>query len=309
MTNQMKLIFAGSGAFGLPTLRALQSQIVLVVSQPDRPAGRGRHLVPTPISQFALENNLPLLRTDHFNDEKLPEADAMVVIAFGQKISQAQANHPRLGSVNLHGSLLPKFRGAAPINWTILSGESFTGNSVIRLADRMDAGAILGQSRLEITPTETAGELHDRLSADGPNTIAKVLAGLGTIPEIPQDESQATRASKLSRRDAMLDWKTGAESISRRIRAFWPWPACHMRLLDATGNEVRRIALARARPAVSEGTRWHPGEIEGSGFINAGTDAVEILELQPEGGRVMSLADYRRGHPWMPGMRLESPEK
>jgi methionyl-tRNA formyltransferase len=307
--TDLKLIFAGSGAFGLPTLRALRQQVVLVVSQPDRPAGRGRRLVPTPISEFAIENNLPLLRTEQFNNEKLPPADVMVVIAFGQKISRQQADHPRLGSVNLHASLLPLFRGAAPINWTILTGQTDTGNSVIRLADRMDAGAIVGQSRLQIAATETAGELHDRLSDDGPGLMTRVLAGLGTIPEIPQDESKATRAAKLSRQDAMINWKTGAESVARKIRAFWPWPTCHVRLLDAANNEVKRLALARAKPAESEGTRWHPGEIEGSGFINAGPDAVEILELQPEGGRVMSFADYRRGHPWMPGMRLESPEK
>jgi methionyl-tRNA formyltransferase len=306
MTN-MKVIFAGSGAFGLPSLRALQSQVVLVVSQPDRPAGRGRHLVPTPVSQFAIENNLPLIRTEHFNDERLPAADVMVVIAFGQKISREQADHPRLGSINLHSSLLPLCRGAAPIPWTMLSGTTVTGNSVIRLADRMDAGAILGQSRLEIGETETAGELHDRLADNGPNLLASVLASLGAAPEIAQDESKATRAPKLSRRDAQLDWKTGAELVARRIRALWPWPTCHARLLDAAGNEIKRLSLARARPAESEGSRWNPGEIEGSGFVCAGTGAVEIMELQPEGGRVMSLADYRRGHPWMPGMRLESP--
>src|SRR3954470_20693861 len=154
----LKLIFAGAGEFGLPTLRALLDaghEIVQVVSQPDRPAGRGRKLTPTPIAQFALERGLPLLRTANINAEPLPAADVMVVIAFGQKIAENVVHHARLGSLNLHASRLPKFRGAAPINAAILAGETVTGNSVIRLAQKMDAGAILGQSMLEIGELET----------------------------------------------------------------------------------------------------------------------------------------------------------
>jgi len=306
----LRLIFAGSGAFGLPTLRSLGGEVVQVVSQPDRPAGRGRKLVATPIAQWAMENHLPLLRTERINEEKLEAADAMVVIAFGQKISREQADRPRLGSVNLHGSLLPLCRGAAPIPWTILSGRTFTGNSVIRLAERMDAGAILGQSRIEIGPVETAGELHDRLAEDGAALVARVLSDLaaGKAVETAQDESQATRASKLSRRDALSDWSANAESIALRIRALWPWPRCHAKVVDAAGGDVARVALVRARAAISEGPRWHPGEIEASGDVCAGNGgAVEILELQPEGGRVMKLDEYRRGHRWTAGLRLESP--
>jgi methionyl-tRNA formyltransferase len=307
--SSMRLIFAGSGAFGLPALRLLAGDVAQVVSQPDRPAGRGRKTAPTPIAQFALDQGIPLLRTSNINQEKLADADAMVVIAFGQKISQAQANRPRLGSVNLHGSLLPKCRGAAPVAWTILRGETVTGNTVIRLAERMDAGAILGQDRVEISPAETAGELHDRLAAAGAELVKKVLDDLaaGRAVENRQDESSATTAPKLTRGDAMIDWTATADTAARRICAMWPWPPCHVQLLDAAGGEIVRLSLARARAAASEGPRWHAGEIETTGFIRAGDGAaVEVLQVQPEGRRVMTLEEFRCGHPWMAGMRLVS---
>jgi len=306
----MRLIFAGSGAFGLPTLAVLKQRVICVVSQPDRPAGRGRHPTPTPIAQYAIENNLPLIRTADINAEALPDADVMVVIAFGQKIAPNQVNHPRLGSINLHGSRLPRFRGAAPVNAAILAGDAVTGNSVIRLAELMDAGAIIAQSKLTIGETETAGELHDRLSEDGPALVERVLQDMeaGTAVEAGQRQSQATAARKLSRRDTWLDWSLSGQAVALRIRGLWPWPGCHVRLLDAEGAEIARIALARAKACESEGTRWRDGEIDTTGRINAegGKSAVEILEVQPEGRRVMTLADFRRGHAWMPGMRLES---
>jgi methionyl-tRNA formyltransferase len=306
--NRLRVIFAGSGAFGLPTLAALKSQIALVISQPDRPAGRGRRNTPTPIAQFALDNQLPLLRTDQINAETLPDADVMVVIAFGQKISQEQAHHPRLGSVNLHASLLPKYRGAAPIAWAIFNGESVTGNSVIRLAEKMDAGAILAQSRLQIGDVETTSELHDRLAADGVALIGRVLDDLaaGRAVETLQDDSQASTAPKLSRQDAKIDWTADAPSIARRICALWSWPGCRVSLRDAAGHELAKLSLVRARAIPGEGPRWHDGEIETTGHIcvAGGAGAIEILELQPQGRRPMSLADYRRGHAWMPGMKM-----
>ncbi|MDB5288964.1 MAG: Methionyl-tRNA formyltransferase, partial [Phycisphaerales bacterium] len=153
----LRIIFSASGEFGVPTLEALlrsRHQIVQVVSQPDRPAGRGRGLTPTPVSQAALAASLPLLRTDNINAEKLPDADVMDVIAYGQKIAEHVVHHPRLGSINLHASRLPRYRGAAPINWAIINGETVTGNSVIRLAQKMDAGAVLALSEVVIGETE-----------------------------------------------------------------------------------------------------------------------------------------------------------
>jgi methionyl-tRNA formyltransferase len=307
----LKLIFAGAGEFGLPTLRALAEggyEIVQVVSQPDRPAGRGRKLTPTAIAQFAIERSLPLLRTANINDEKLPPADVMVVIAFGQKIADHIVHHPRLGSVNLHASRLPRFRGAAPIHAAILAGEKTTGNSIIRLTQKMDAGDVLAMSELPIGELETTGELHDRLAAGGVPLMLKVLDDLanGQATETPQDHSHATLARKLSRDSAKIDWTHTAEEIARQIRAMHPWPACHVRIIDSdTNRELARATLVRARPTAAKGES-RVGHIEWSGAITAGTGAVEVVELQPEGGRVMSLVDFRNGHPWKPGMRIES---
>jgi methionyl-tRNA formyltransferase len=310
VSDRPKIIFAGAGEFGLPTLRAIVEAgypVVHVVSQPDRPAGRGRKLAPTAITQFALEHKLAVTRTENINSESLPPADLMVVIAFGQKIAEAVTNHPRLGSVNLHASRLPKYRGAAPINWAIIDGETETGNSVIRLAQRMDAGAVLGMSRLSIGELETAGELHDRLSLDGAPLMLRVIDQLaaGSAREEAQDESRATRAVKLSRESSRIDWNRPADAIARQIRGMYPWPGCRVRLVDpANGAEIDRLTLVRARRAHGSGSQG--GFITNGGTVLAGDAAVEVVEVQPEGKRPMPLAAYRNGHRWEAGLRLES---
>jgi methionyl-tRNA formyltransferase len=306
----MNIIFAGSGEFGLPTLRALLAaghRIVQVYTQPDRPAGRGKKLSPTPVAQLALEMGLPLVRTADINAEHPPHADAMVVIAFGQKIAPHRVDHPRLGSVNLHASLLPKYRGAAPINWAIIRGETVTGNSVIRLVRTMDAGAILGQSQLPIDPLETAGELHDRLAEDGAALTLQVLDKLvdGTAIETPQDQANATAAPKLSRESAKIDWSRHAPEVASLIRGLYPWPGCRVRIVDEGGADRGRLVLVRSCPAAAVGSA--PGVIDPTGLVGAGDGTgVELVEVQPEGKRPMPLAAYRNGHPWAAGMRLES---
>lgn len=309
--ESLRIIFAGSGEFGLPTLGALlksSHRVVGVVTQPARPAGRGRGVTPTPIAKFADQAGVACLQTGNLNAEALPEADLMVVIAFGQKISQEKVNHPRLGSVNLHASRLPAYRGAAPINWAILNGEPVTGNSVIRLADRMDAGAILAQSAVMIGEVETAGELYDRLAEDGVGLVLKVVEDLadGTAVEKPQDEKSATIAPKLSRESARLDFARPAGEIARRILGLYPWPGCRAKICDTEGTELSRIRLVRARARNEEDDRWMPGEITSAGTIKAGAGTFELIECQPEGGKPMSIADYRRGHRWQAGLRLQS---
>jgi methionyl-tRNA formyltransferase len=310
----LKLIFAGSGEFGLPTLRALRSaghDIRLVVSQPDRPSGRGRRLTPTPISQFAIKECLELLRTPDINSADLPAADLLVVIAFGQKIAEHVANAPRLGSINLHGSRLPRHRGAAPVHAAILAGDEITGNSVIRLADRMDAGAILGMSELPIHPTETAGELHDRLAEDGKHLVLRVLQELaeGRSVELEQDHSRATLARKLSRNSAVLDFSQPSTVVARTIRGLAPWPGCRVRLLDPAGNDRGTLTLHRAAAETDDSSATcaaSPGTVLDDGTVSCGEGAIRVLELQPEGGRRLTLPEYRNGHPWARGMRLES---
>ena len=306
----LRIIFAGSGEFGIPTLRALRDaghEVVRVLTQPDRPAGRGRAMTSTPVAGVATAMGLDIVRTPDINREQLPSADVMVVIAFGQKIADAQVHHPRLGSVNLHASRLPRHRGAAPINWAILSGDTTAGNSVIRLAPRMDAGAVLAMSELTIGELATAGELHDRLSLDGAPLVLKVLEDLaaGRATEAPQDEAAATLAPKLSRESAVIDWTRAADECARRVRGLYPWPGCRVRLCDAQGTTLASLRLVRARAVASdELDRWRPGEVMSDGTIRAGDGSVEIAEVQPDGRTPMPLADYRRGHRWQPGLRL-----
>lgn len=306
----MRIIFAGSGEFGIPSLRALldAGHQVFPYTQPHRPAGRGRKITPTPVAQFCESRALPAVSTADFNAEKLPEADLMVVIAFGQKIAPHVVNHARLGSINLHASKLPRLRGAAPIHWAILRGENETGNSIIRLAEKMDAGAILAQSSVSIGKTETTGELHDRLSIDGVELIFRVIRDLdgGVAQETPQDESRATVAPKLTRQFSLIDWNVSADTLARKIRGLSPWPGCRVSITDAEGAEKARATLLRATCVEGEGPRWHPGEITIYGHVAAGDGAVEILDLQPDGKRPMTLSDYRRGNPWFPGLRLVS---
>jgi methionyl-tRNA formyltransferase len=309
--NGLRIIFAGSGEFGLPVLQSLLAsghELALVVSQPDRPAGRGRDLTQTPITRAAIAHSLPVLRTADINVETLPPADLMLVIAFGQKISETIVRHPRLGSINLHASKLPRYRGAAPINWAIINGEEVTGNSVIRLAPRMDAGAILAQSSVPIGELETAGELHDRLAVDGVELVRHALdqIAVGVQVEAPQDESSVTVAPKISRAISKLDFARPAAAIARRIRGLYPWPGCRVRVLDAGDNELARLRLVRARPTVDEGDRWQPGEIMSDGAVHTTDGAIEIVEVQPDGRTPMSLADYRRGRRWHAGLHLEA---
>jgi methionyl-tRNA formyltransferase len=309
--TRLKLIFAGSGEFGLPTLRALLGschEVVQVVTQPDRPAGRGRGLAPTPIARAAIEAKVPLLRTENINQETLAAADLMVVIAFGQKISEAQVNHARLGSINLHASRLPRHRGAAPINWAIINGDPITGNSVIRLAQKMDAGAILAQSELAIGELETAGELHHRLAQDGVHLVLQAIndLSLGSAVERAQKENESTSAPKLTRQSARLDFARPAAELARQIRGLYPWPGCRVRVQDVSGKELDRLRLVRARARADEAPPVSLAAITESGMIQTANGAIELVECQREGGRPMKMADYRRGHRWEAGLRMES---
>lgn len=304
----MRIIFIGSGEFGIPSFEALLQaghEIVLVVSQPDKGAGRGRQIKPTPIAQAAESRGIAVLKTADINSEKLPPADLSVVIAFGQKIGEHQVHHARLGMINLHGSRLPLFRGAGPIQAAIVSGETVSGNTIIRVTPRMDAGAMLGQSSVPIGELETAGELHDRLAADGAPLLVSVVQQLekGSATETAQDDSIATKAPKLSRATAQIDWSAPASKVARLIRGLFPWPGCHVRLVEESGGECARLTLVRARVIEQQGM---PGTILASGAIACGSGAIEIIDVQPEGKRQMSLAALRNGHPWKQGMRLEA---
>ena len=301
LPQDFRVLFAGSGAFGVPTLESLAGggHVVGVYTQPDKPAGRGNKLTPTPIAKAAEALGLPLTRTANLNDEQLPAADALVVIAFGQWVGGRVKRHPTHGAINLHASLLPRHRGAAPIHGAVLAGDDETGNSVIRLAKTMDAGRVLGQSRRPVGDDQTTGELHDLLAADGPVLVRRVLAELaaGTAEEVSQDPALATHQGKLARADAVLDFTRDARSVARRINGLSPWPGCRV----TVGGQT--VTLLKARPVAGSG---EPGEITADGTIACGSGSVEVLTLQPSGKKPMTLKDYRNGRAWDAGTKVEA---
>lgn len=308
----MNVVYFGSGAFGLPTLAHLASahRLTGVVTQPDRPAGRGGRPTPTPIAAWAGTHlpGVPVLKPEKVNDPGVVAmirawpADAWVVVAFGQKLGRALLADRF--AINLHASLLPRWRGAAPINAAILAGDAVTGNSVITLADRMDAGQVLGQSHREIEPTATAGELHDALAGDGPPLVEAVLArrAAGAIDARPQDESLVTIAPKLTRADGSLSFATPADDCRRRINALSPWPC-----VTATfrGGPLKLLRAAPS-PAFADAA---PGTIVGvdDGLVAcAPGTALRLLEVQAPGKRPMPWADYARGARVSPGEQLHA---
>jgi len=308
MTTRQRIVFLGSGAFGLPTLRWLASvhEVVAVVSQPDKPAGRGVELSPTPISAAAAASlpNVPLVRAPNVNEPETValldalKADAWVVIAFGQKLSKALLGGQK--AMNLHASLLPRWRGAAPIHAAMIAGDPLTGNTVITLAERMDAGLILDRSEHAISPTTTVGELHDLLAADGPAAIGRALERARR--EWPfgehQREADVTLAGKLSKADGWVDFCSDADTCRRRINGLSPWPG-----VTATfRNEPLR--LLRAGPSIAQPSKGRVGEIldaaEGLIACAHGT-SVHLLDVQPAGKRPMPWADFSNGKRVKPG--------
>ena len=315
----MNLVFFGSGAFGLPTLERLvrEHAVDLVVSQPDRPAGRKRVLTPTPVSAFATAHDLQLVTPETVNEPEATAkirgvgADAFVVIAYGQKLGDALLDG--VFAVNLHGSLLPKYRGAAPINRAMINGETETGVTVITVGPRMDAGAVLAGCRTPIDPRETAGELHDRLSALGPTLMLDALDrfAAGRLAPVEQDEALATRAPKIGRADARVDFAAPADVVRARINGLSPWPGCTVACGGEQGKLLRAetidVSVDDATGPGSGPSRSAPGSIGTDGVIACSVGAVRLLEVQPAGGRAMSFEDYCRGRDVPAGTRFESP--
>jgi methionyl-tRNA formyltransferase len=310
----MKIVFLGSGDFGLPTLRQLhaQHQVLAVVTQPDRPAGRHRQLTPTPIGQFAMEAGLPLHRHENVNEPAVVQqltslgAQAAVVIAFGQKLSAELVGGLAPLTVNLHASLLPRYRGAAPINWAIIQGESRTGNSVIGLAQRMDAGAVYAQAVTDIGRLETAGELEQRLSQMGPALIEQVLADANAnrLTPMEQDHAQATRAPKLRKADGTVDFDAPAEGIRCRVHGLTPWPGVTVTWRSVKHNRDKPLLLRRVDADASARSDAEPGTVLEGHRVATRSGVIQLLEVQAPGGRPMLIGEFVRGNRIEPGDRL-----
>lgn len=286
-----------------------------VVTQPDRPAGRGQAARPTPIRAFALETGLPVDAPPRINDAecvrriKSLNAELAVVVAYGQKIGRELLDAFPVGIVNLHASLLPRLRGAAPIQWAILRGDEETGVTVFRLVERMDAGPMLSQRRTGIKAAETAEELHDRLAAIGCDAIDAALKRLAADPADPgdpQDEFRATAAPKLSKADGILDLSQTAIELERRVNGLYSWPGARCRFVSQAGrSEEVVLARALADDAPAEPTPSHEiGCITQRGGLLTGRGELAILEIQPANGRVMNWEAFVNGRHVRPGDRF-----
>ena len=309
-SKPLRLIFCGTPAFGLPSLKQLLTdarfEVVAVISQPDRPRGRGHEISASPIKEFALANNLRVFQPNRIGSDESREffatisPDAVVIIAYGQIVPDSLLKIPRLGWINLHASLLPKYRGAAPINWAIVNGESFTGNSTMQVDSGMDTGAVLLQSRTEIGGTETAPELAARLAELGAALVVESLIGLAekTLTPEPQDNANATRAPLLRKEHGRINWNLTSSEIYDRIRGLAPWPGAFTsfrgHLCHFWGKPASSI------PEIESHSKTHtPGTIIRSGdhlFVACGDrTCLELTELQLEGRKRVSAAEFQRG--------------
>ncbi|MHC5026850.1 MAG: methionyl-tRNA formyltransferase [Planctomycetota bacterium] len=309
----LRLVYFGSGAFGLPTLRGLAAEhaVELVVSQPDRPAGRRRVPAATPIAAWARERGLEVTTPERADDPGLLERidsiapDALVVIAYGHKLGPALLADRF--AINLHASLLPKYRGAAPINRAMIENEPETGVSVITLAQVMDGGLVLAARSTPIDPAETAGELHDRLADLGVEAVEAVLGALdrdgaaavreqGTL----QDPDRVTQAPKFTKAMGTVDFDQSADAVRARVHGLTPWPGCTIRLGDDRMLKLGRVEVVAGGDAVA----GEPGVVQDDGTVACATGRVRLLEVQPPGKPMMSFDAYRNGHPVETGTRM-----
>ena len=317
----MKIVYLGSGEFGIECLNTLAKSshsLAFVVTQPSQPAGRGRKEKPTPVAHWAAENSVAFAQTDNVNSAEMVkkisdcQPDLLVVIAFGQKIGNELINLPPKGAVNVHASLLPKYRGAAPINWAIINGERKTGISIITVVEKMDAGDILSQQECEIDPDETAGQLHDKLAQLAAPLLLKTIGKIerGLVVYTKQDHSQATLAPKLKKSDAFLDFGEPAESLRRKILGFWPWPGASAVYFSQKSGKSQQVMIAGADVVqCSNPTGLTAGTLNRDLNVICGRDALKITRIKPAGSSLMDFRDFVNGRDIQPGDMFVKIEK
>ena len=311
----MKIVFFGSPDAALPSLTGLldaRHRLELVITQPDRPAGRGKALTACPVKRFALARGLAVLQPEKIR--QAPEAlerlallqpDVQVVVAYGQIIPASIIYLPPHRTLNLHFSLLPKYRGASPVAWSILRGETRTGVTIIELNEKMDEGDILAQTEVDIRPEENARELEGRLATLGANLLLTTLERLAEVVRRPQDPQQASYAPKLKKEDGRLDWGLSAPEIARRVRAFTPWPSAFGRL---QGRQVK-ILEGHQTPGAQPSSKL-PGTVLGIAregiLVQCGQGSYLIARIQPENRNPMTGYEFSLGARLGPGDGFEA---
>lgn len=310
----MKLIFFGTPAFALPSLRALVNggnEVVAVVTQTDKPQGRGRRVAPPPIKELARSLGLAVFQPDQVRDSqfiqelRVLKPEAIVVVSYGRILPQAILDMPRYGGINLHPSLLPKYRGAAPIPWPILHGEEETGVTTFLMDEGMDTGPLLRQRPIAIRRFDTAGTLSERLSEEGAVLLLETIGGLekGSILPVPQPEKGVSYTSKLRKSDGEIDWTRPALQIHNQVRGLNPWPGAYT-FYQGELLKVWTTHPLRERGAGKDGA----GEVLTVGEegirVRTGEGELLIQELQPESRRQMKVKEYLAGHSLVPGMVL-----
>lgn len=319
----MRLVFCGTPEFAVPTLEAVAGahEVALVVTQPDRPRGRGMEVAPSPVKRKALDLKLPVIQPEKIKDNEEFRAeleriapDTIIVVGYGRLIPRWMLELPRYGNLNLHASLLPKYRGAAPIQWAIARGESVTGNTIMRLDEGLDTGPILLQREEAIRPDDTALTLSPRLAAMGAELMLETLRGLeqGVLPPRAQDDAQATLAPILKKADGLIDWGRSAAEIRDRMRGFQPWPGAYTTFRGKTLNITAATVhgLAEGRPGGPIAPPIPPGVLRvEQGRLLAGCGggtALELTEVQPEGKRRIPARDFLNGYRVQSGDRMGS---
>jgi methionyl-tRNA formyltransferase len=308
----MKLVFCGTPQFAVPCLESLVASgfdVQLVVTQPDRPQGRGMELAAPPVKQTAQKLMLPVIQPEKIkkNEEfqkQLAELapEAIIVVGYGRLIPSWMLQLPPRGNINVHASLLPKYRGAAPIQWAIANGESATGVTTMLLNEGLDTGDILLQREMKVRPEDTSLTLGPRLAELGAELLVETLRGLksGTVRPVPQDHSRATLAPILTKEDGQIDFSRSAVEICNRLRGFQPWPGAY------TQFRGKQLKLISARPKESAES-LPPGELLVAGnqlLVGCVRGPLELLQIQIEGKKAMAAGDFIRGYRPAPGERL-----
>ncbi len=312
MSNELKIIFAGTPEFSTCPLQALvesRHQVCAVYTQPDRPAGRGRRLQPSPVKQLAQSHGIPVFQPETLKDPAVWaelggfQADLMVVVAYGLILPPEVLSIPCLGCINIHASLLPRWRGAAPIQRAILAGDRETGITIIQMDAGLDTGDMLMRAPCAIEPDDTAGTLHDRLARLGAQTLLRALEAwlAGDVTPQPQDDGQACYAPKLSKAEACLEWRKPAEQLEREVRAFNPWPVSYT-CLEGSRLRVWRACCLEGDASSPPGYVLKAGR-EGID-VATGKGVLRLLEVQPAGGKTMTAGEFLNARPLTAGTML-----